>query len=382
MHKKQEAFWHPENSQSEFSFFPMKKSISSIELAAIVNELQFLANGKIDQIYQPSPEELLLQLHVPGKGKQLLKILPGKWLCLTTKKETTIKPSNFSLQLRKYLDNSLIKALSQKDSERILVLELEKKELYFLVIELFSKGNIILTDSKEIIIAALEQRVWKDRTIKIGAKYVFPPASANWRTVTATELHSLFNKSQKRNLVTALATDVGLGGLYAEEICQRSKIEKNRLPSEISLQETKLVLAAIKKCLLLIIKPAGYVCDGEMSPFPLEGRPCDKQFLTYNEALNSTVPIISVSPYEQKIKSLERMVSLQEETIVALEQKKAEYTRKGESIYEHYAFILGLLEKVKEMRKDKDWQEIAAELKMEKRIKNINLKSKTMVLEF
>ena len=91
-----------------------KKSISSLELAALVNELQFLVNGKVSQIYHPESNVLLLQLHAPGKGKQLLKIISGKWLCLTQQKESALKPSGFCMQLRKYIDNAIIKNLYQQ----------------------------------------------------------------------------------------------------------------------------------------------------------------------------------------------------------------------------------------------------------------------------
>ncbi|HIJ10943.1 TPA: hypothetical protein HA278_02705, partial [Candidatus Woesearchaeota archaeon] len=72
-----------------------KKSISSIELAAIVNELQILVKGKVSQIYHQEKKEILFQLHAVGKGKQLLKVIPGKYVCLTTQKNATLRPTGF-----------------------------------------------------------------------------------------------------------------------------------------------------------------------------------------------------------------------------------------------------------------------------------------------
>src|SRR3989344_7210493 len=174
-----------------------KKSISSLELAALVNEMQFLVKGKIDQIYHQEKDQLLLQLHVPSKGKKLLKVIPGKFLSLTSAKETALKPSSFCMQLRKYLANAFIKNLYQKDSERIVIFELEKPETYFLIIELFSKGNIILTDKNYMIIAALENQEWKDRTVKPKEKYLFPPLEVNWKELSVKKLQSILKKSQK-----------------------------------------------------------------------------------------------------------------------------------------------------------------------------------------
>lgn len=353
-----------------------------MELAAIIHELQSLVKGKIDQIYQPSDEELLLQLHVPGKGKQLLKIIPGKWLCLTSKKETTLKPSNFSLQLRKYLDNAFIKSISQKDSERIVIIELERKEPYSLIIELFSKGNIVLINQKQEIIAVLTPQTWKDRTLRVGEKYLFPPASVNWKILTAIELHSILKKSEKRNSVTALATEIGVGGLYAEELCGWSSIDKNKLPKEITDGEIKSIIATIPKFLKLLEEPAGYLSEDEVTPFPLQTKESFKKFSSYNEAIDSLIPFFKASPYEKKIKALQHTLVQQEESIQNLDQHAVEEIRKGESIYEHYSFIQELLEQVKEIRRDNDWQAVAQELQKEKRIKKVDLKHKTVLVEF
>src|SRR3990167_6689491 len=107
-----------------------KKNISSFELTALINELQVLVKGKIPHLYHQEGQELFLQFHIPNKGKHLLKIIPGKWLCLTNFKEAAIRPSGFCMLLRKYLDNAFVKSISQKDSERIIVFELENKEKY------------------------------------------------------------------------------------------------------------------------------------------------------------------------------------------------------------------------------------------------------------
>ncbi len=158
-----------------------KKSISSLELTVLVQELQPIVHSKISQIYHQQDKEVLLQLHLPGKGKHLLRIIPGKFLCLTNKKETTTTPTGFCMQLRKHLDGAFLQSLSQPGSERIVVLKLEKKNTFYLIIELFSKGNIIVTDEQYLIIGVLEQQTWKDRTLKPGEKYIFPAAAVDWK---------------------------------------------------------------------------------------------------------------------------------------------------------------------------------------------------------
>ncbi|MBI2151721.1 NFACT family protein [Candidatus Woesearchaeota archaeon] len=199
----------------------LKKSITSIELAAIVEELRSLLQGKISQIYSLGEEEMLLQWHVSGEGKKLLRILFGKWLNLTEHKEPADQPSSFCRQLRKNLGNATLRELYQQNSERIVVLKLEKKETYHLIIEFFSKGNIILTDDNFKIIGVQERQVWKDRAVKPDEVYVFPASKANWKLLEVESLKTLLRQSSMSSLVKFLAAEIGLGGIYAEEVCRR-----------------------------------------------------------------------------------------------------------------------------------------------------------------
>ncbi len=358
-----------------------KKSLSSLELAAIANELQFLVNGKISQIYHQERNQLLLQLHAPGKGKQLLKIIPGKLLCLTALKNAPLKPSGFCMQLRKYLDNAIIKNIYQKDSERVVIFELEREHPYYFIIELFSKGNIILTDGSLVIITALENQQWKDRTIKPKEKYIFPPLEVNWKELTEKQLQDIFKKSAKRNLAASLAVEVGLGGLYAEEVCRRNNIDSKKEPAETTAKEIKAIITTLKGILKDIEHPQGFVYAEEIAPFPLLDQKPLRETLTYNEAIDTLNPLEIPSPYETKRRTLQRTLEGQQESIMALEQSIEENAKKGELMYEKYTPLQKLLEIVKELKKTKGWEQIAQELTKEKKIKHIDLKNKKVVIE-
>ncbi len=358
-----------------------KTSLSSLELAALVQELQFLIRGKVSQIYHQEKKELLLQLHAPGRGKQLLKVIPGKFLCLTEKKETALKPSSFSMQLRKYLDNASIKSIYQKDTERIVVMELEKNSFFYLIMEFFSKGNVVLADLDYNIIGVLEQQEWKDRSLRVGRKYLFPKPAVNWKKISLKELSALLKKSEKKNLATFLATEIGLGGLYAEEVCKRAGIDKGKLPGEVASSEAEDIIKQIKDLTLQLEKPQGLIYGEEITPLPLMEREPLAQKETYNEAIDTLNPFPVISPYEKKIQALQRMVAEQEEAVKKQEEKAELNTRKGELIYEKYTPLNRLLEIVRELRKGEGWGKIAEELKKEKKIRRIDLKEKKVVID-
>ncbi len=357
-----------------------KTGLSSLELAAVMNELQMLAKAKIASLHQFG-QEFIFQLHLVGKGKQLLRIVPGKLLCLTQKKETAAKPTDFCLQLRRRLEGGIITSLQQKEAERIVVMEVERKDKFQVIIELFSKGNMVVTDQNYIILALLEQQEWKDRTIKRGEKYQFPKSGVNWKQITEEELAALLSKSGKRNLVTALATELGLGGLYAEELCLVAGVDKTLLPTQVTPPQVTSLRRALTHFLNLIIIPQGYLYLDEITPFPLINQKALRITTSYAEAADTIIPFPRSSPYLSKISQLQHTIAQQEQAIAEYGQNIAEKARRGELIYENYAALQKLLEAVQEWKQQQGWEAVARELRKLPKIKQINMKEKKITVE-
>lgn len=346
-----------------------------------MQELQFLIGGKIAQIYQPEKKEILLQIHVPQQGKRLLKIISGRSIFLTKQKEAPLQPFSFCLQLRKYLDNATLKELRQQDAERIVVFTLEKEKRYFLIVELFAKGNVILTDEHWSILGVLEQQRWKDRTIKVKEKYVFPKPGINWKQLMEKQLKELLPKSEKKNLAAALATDLGWGGLYAEELCKRAGIDKGTSPKDVPKKSVQKLFDSLQEILQELQHPKGYQYDGEITPFPLQGKMPIRETATYEELLSTQEERKKPSPYEQKIATLQKMIALQEGTIAGLQEKIMTETKKGERLYEQYATVQELLQKVKQIQQEKGWEAVKERLQKEKNVISLNMQTKKIVID-
>ena len=205
----------------------MKSQISSIDLHYLIEEFQILKDARIDKIYHPRKEELLLQFHVIGKGKTLLRIISGKFLFLSENKESYGQPSGFCMFLRKYLGSARLREITQIGSERVALLKFTTKERnYHLYIELFGKGNILLCDENNIIINALEQKIWADRLIKKGEEYSYPKKEYDLFRINKQEFKSLLDSDKE--LVYKLAKGLGLGGTYSEELCILANIDKKK----------------------------------------------------------------------------------------------------------------------------------------------------------
>lgn len=360
------------------------KHLSSVDLAAIVTELQVLEGGKISQLYDYGLKGILLQVHLSGEGKHFLRILPGAWLNLTSKEDVPLHPSGFCLQLRKYLENSRITKIQQHDSERIAILHCQKEREYQFIIEFFSHGNIILTDAQtNTIIAVQERHVWKDRSIQPGETYQPPPAAKNWKTIREEELSILLQQSGKKNVAGTLAMELGVGGMTAEDLCRRAEVDKRKLPAAVAVMgqsQVQRLFAALQEIKQLITVPKGYRYEQEIMPYPLRDVTISQITATFNEALNTVSATEKKSPYEKKKRALETQITLQQEAITHLQEKATEETRRGELIYENYSELQQLISRTREMKKDHSWEEVARELRTNKIVKMVNLKEKTVMI--
>ena len=154
----------------------------------IVSELKkHIINGKIDKIYEPNFDEIILGIYSNGVKYALDLVINSMYYranLTTNAKPNPNQAPNFCMTLRKYLVGSHITNIYTKGLERIIFIEIEgyNKSKDFsrkkLVVELMGKhSNIILLDNQDVIIDSLKHfsiNSGSYRNIFAGAKYVLP----------------------------------------------------------------------------------------------------------------------------------------------------------------------------------------------------------------
>ena len=167
-------------------------AFDGIVTKAITEELSELSYSRIDKIYQPNKNTIILGMYKDGKNYALNVCIEAQncRINLTTKtKPNPQEAPNFCMLLRKHLIGLKLKNVITFDLERLVILEFEgfdelddiisKK----LIIELMGKhSNIILLDEFNIIIDSLRHIKEKDenyRDILPHTKYTFPTSSKN-----------------------------------------------------------------------------------------------------------------------------------------------------------------------------------------------------------
>ncbi|AFK86717.1 MULTISPECIES: Rqc2 family fibronectin-binding protein [Thermoanaerobacterium] len=217
-------------------------ALDGITLYGIVNELKStLLDGKIDKIYQPEKDEIIIFVRNNGNNYKLLLSSNANFprVYLTDEnKENPITPPMFCMLLRKYLQGGKIIDIYQRGFDRILFIdvlsrdELEKEIIKTLVIEIMGRySNIILIDKESKIIVDSIKRVYKDmskiREIVPDVKYEMPPLQDKFtiQNFTKEDLsRELKLKSGKKVDKALLELFEGFSPVLSREIAYRSSI--------------------------------------------------------------------------------------------------------------------------------------------------------------
>ncbi|MBC8495507.1 NFACT family protein [archaeon] len=365
----------------------MKTEISSLELLYVVKELQDLVNGRIDKVYQKD-REFVLTMHVRAKGKKMLRIMPNAIYTTEYKEDFGRELMGFCKFLRKRLSGAMIKSIVQKGFERIVEIHFETKgEYYLMIIELFANGNVVICDDEYKVISALESHRWKDRTVRGGIKYEYPPTLVNTLELKEDEFKEIIVKSELDSIVKTLAINLGLGGLYAEELCVLAGVDKTKKKLS-SIEITNLYQEWTK---LLSKKISARIVGTEIMPFKLKllSKEKDKSFATFNEAIDSKFSEGLIVAHEKegdnqknkKLNTIQVIINQQEQTIEGMGISYEENQAKGEFIYEHYNEIKMILAELDVARKKFSWEEIKERLQNHKVIKKIDEKNGKITIE-
>ncbi|MBI2650849.1 NFACT family protein [Candidatus Woesearchaeota archaeon] len=364
------------------------KQLSSIDIHFLTEELEDLKGSRVDKIYNQAKDEIYIQLYKSNIGKKLLRIIVGKAFFLVKEKSTSEEPSGFCMLLRKHLEGKFLDSITQLKPERIIEIYFcSKDDTKRLYLEFFGKGNVILCNENNIIIDALTHNKFKERSIFPKEKYIHPVMPCNIFNL-GKNFGDLFKNSKKDKIVTSLAVELGLGGIYSEEVCILSGIDKSSEPKKITDSLIKKLAASIKKIIRHGTSPTLVYQNKEaidVTPIGLKFYSDYEKnsFQNFSSALEhyyaKELKIIKDNPYAKKINELNRIIEEQRAAIKILENEEKELRKKGELIYENYQLINEVINELNKASKKYSWEEIKEKLKGHKVIKEVSSDCKVVV---
>ncbi len=144
-------------------------ALDGIFLSAIKDEIQSWIGSRIDRIYQPMSQEIVILLRRPKENIKLLISANSNCARINFTKNdfsNPKKPPMFCMLLRKHLENGRLNSVSQEGFDRVINLEFEtrnqigNKVIYILSVEIMGRhSNIILYNKEDKIIVDAIKRV-------------------------------------------------------------------------------------------------------------------------------------------------------------------------------------------------------------------------------
>lgn len=116
-----------------------------------------LVGLRVNQIYDIDNKTYLIRLQGGGEAKKMLLIESGiRFHTTAFEWPKNMAPSGFSMKLRKHLKNKRLEKLQQLGVDRIVDFQFGIGEAaYHIIVELYDRGNIVLTDHEMTILYIL-----------------------------------------------------------------------------------------------------------------------------------------------------------------------------------------------------------------------------------
>lgn len=248
-------------------------------------------DARIDKIYQPSKEEIILLLRGREGARRLLLSANASGARVHFTKETVENPKSppmFCMLLRKYLGSGRLVAVRQQGMDRILFLDFETYNEFSdrvtvtLAVEIMGRhSNIIVLDQNGKIIDAIKRvndEMSSVRMILPGLSYTLPPAQDKLSLVEdgIGEIVERVRSGKDGELSKCILGAVeGISPLLAREIADYVTRGEHKYKSELDDNQYDRLAFSLSQVRKILV---------EKHPVPtmvldLEGKPKDFSFM-------------------------------------------------------------------------------------------------------
>lgn len=216
-------------------------AFDGITVSAIKAEIEDkILGGRIDKVYQPEKDEIILGIRSMGQAYKLLLTSNAsnpKFHFTQTNPSNPMTPPLFCMVMRKHLQSGKIIKIEQPDFDRILNIyveslnELGDYSVKKLVLEIMGRhSNIILTDENNTILDCIKH-IGHDtssvREVLPGREYTLPPSQGKINTLELD--NNDFNEVLENNPSFEIQSVIyknytGISPIAASEICYRANV--------------------------------------------------------------------------------------------------------------------------------------------------------------
>ncbi|KAF4017364.1 hypothetical protein G4228_008720 [Cervus hanglu yarkandensis] len=317
----------------------MKTRFSTVDLRAVLAELNASLLGmRVNNVYDVDNKTYLIRLQKPDFKATLL--LESGIRIHTTEFEwpKNMMPSSFAMKCRKHLKSRRLVSAKQLGVDRIVDFQFGSDEAaYHLIIELYDRGNIVLTDYEYLILNILRFRTDESDDVKFAVRERYPidHARAAEPLLTLERLTEILASAPKGELLKRVLNPLLPYGPALIEHC----LIENGFPANVKVDE-KFESKVIEKVLVCLQKAEeymkttsnfngkGYIIQKREVKPSLEVDKPTEDILTYEEfhpflfSQHSQCPYIEFESFDKAVDEFYSKIEGQKIDLKALQQEK------------------------------------------------------------
>ncbi|XP_078313249.1 ribosome quality control complex subunit NEMF-like isoform X1 [Crassostrea virginica] len=166
----------------------MKSRFSTVDITVVIKELKRFYGMRVVNVYDVDSKTYLIKLGKPD-DKAVILIESGIRIHGTEYDwPKNMAPSGFSMKLRKHIKGRRLESIKQLGMDRIVDLQFGSGEAaYHVILELYDRGNVVLTDFEFTILNILRPRTDTCQDVKFVVREKYPVNAAKQHSIPTDE---------------------------------------------------------------------------------------------------------------------------------------------------------------------------------------------------
>ncbi|XP_055451264.1 ribosome quality control complex subunit NEMF [Psammomys obesus] len=317
----------------------MKSRFSTVDLRAVLAELNASLLGmRVNNVYDVDNKTYLIRLQKPDFKATLL--LESGIRIHTTEFEwpKNMMPSSFAMKCRKHLKSRRLVSAKQLGVDRIVDFQFGSDEAaYHLIIELYDRGNIVLTDYEYLILNILRFRTDEADDVKFAVRERYPidHARAAEPSLTLERLTEVIASAPKGELLKRVLNPLlPYGPALIEHCLIESGFSGNvKVDEKLECKDIEKVLVCVQKAEDLMKRTSnfngkGYIIQKREVKPSLDANKPVEDILTYEEfhpflfSQHLQCPYIEFESFDKAVDEFYSKIEGQKIDLKALQQEK------------------------------------------------------------
>ncbi|KAF3778096.1 Nuclear export mediator factor NEMF-like protein [Nymphaea thermarum] len=208
----------------------VKVRMNTADVAAEVKCLRRHIGMRCANVYDLNPKTYMFKLinssgvTESGESEKVLLLMESGVRLHTTAyvRDKNTTPSGFTLKLRKHIRGRRLEDVRQLGYDRIILFQFGLgTNAYFIILELYAQGNILLTDPDFVVMTLLRSHRDDDKGLAIMSRHRYPVESCRvFERTSPTKLEATLMRSEKdeRDSNRSFGTEVGSVNVQNSEL--------------------------------------------------------------------------------------------------------------------------------------------------------------------